>query len=124
MGKGAYFFVQIIWQFLFATMFWFVYLYNASISSAGDGDATTSLIMTVGGPGLYLLLTIVYMVFGSRKVSRWRGYLIIVVILFTLAMAVAGFYAASFSAPYLAGWFGMESFTAPTSIFSVFGISV
>lgn len=124
MGKGAYFFVQLIWQFLFATLFWFVYLYNASVSASGTGDATTSLLMTVGGPGLYLLLTIVYMVFGSKKVSRWKGYLVILVILFTLAMAVAGFYAATAAAPYLSEWFGMEGFTTPSSIFSVFGISI
>ena len=123
MGKGTYFFVQIIWQILYSTLFWFVYLYNASMNAAGNGDSTMSTIITFGGPGLYLLLTIIYIVFGAKKVARWKGFLAIVVVLLAVGMVVAGFYAASFASPYLGEWFGMEITTsAQPNIFSVFGV--
>ena len=123
MGKGTYFFCQLVWQFLYSTLFWFVFLYNAAVNAAGSGDSTMSLAITFGGPGLYLLLTIIYIVFGSKKVSRWKGFLVIFVIIFTLGMVVAGFYAANAVSPYLCDWFGMENFSvAQPNIFSIFGI--
>lgn len=108
MGKGAYFFIHAFWSVIYATLFWFMYMYNAT---SGSSDETLSLILNFGGPGLYLLITIIFIALGAKKVSGWKAWMVIFVFIISIAMAIAGFFLTSYVSVYLCEWFGIAPFT-------------
>lgn len=77
MSKRLYFIIQTIMSIVLATIIWWSFLKNASFGFYGNRDNFAGVILVVGA-AIYLLLTIIYMVIGYKKIMEWKAWIILV----------------------------------------------
>ena len=87
--KSVYFIFQVIWSSIVSSVVWYLALVNASFDFYGNSDNTLSGIFLVVGMGLYLILTVAYIILGYKKISNWRP--MVVILVSVLIAASAGF---------------------------------
>ena len=90
MKKGTYFTIQIIWSFILSTLVWYVSLKNAAFDFYGNSDNTLFGMFLFGGAAVYLVLTIIYMVLGYKKVKDWKVWMFLVSLLICGTCAFLG----------------------------------
>ena len=116
MSRRVYFIIQIFWSFIYSAIMWFAFMYNTTVNPVESGNNTLSYIILFGGPALYLVLTIIYIIIGTKKVDDWAGWMIAVSIVINIVMGFLGFFGATASSSFLVKWFGMEPFYGLESI--------
>ncbi|MBO4459933.1 MAG: hypothetical protein J5778_04665 [Clostridiales bacterium] len=94
MKKSSYFIIQIIWSFILSSAVWYLIIKNSSFDFYHNSDDTIAGIILIAGLAVYLILTVVYLVIGYRKVKGWRPWIIPVSVVLAAAMAFGGFFGA------------------------------
>ena len=61
----------------------------------GNSDDTLGGIILVTGGVLYLILTVVYIVIGFKKVRAWQWWMSVIAVLISLGMGFAGIFGAT-----------------------------
>ena len=92
MRKTVYFLIQLIWSVIAASLVWYFTLANVTFTS---NNAVAGIIF-VGGIFLYLILTVMYIMFGPKWVKDWGYWMIIVNIIIGALMGMVGLVAAIF----------------------------
>jgi hypothetical protein len=101
MRKSVYFIIQIIWSLILSTGIWYLSLKNASFDFFGNGDDSLMGIILVSGAVIYLILTLIQIGVGVKKVKGWRWWIILVSLLISGAMAFLGEVVAVFGSEFL-----------------------
>ena len=100
-NKTVYFIGQIVWSLIYASVFWYLVLKNASFDFYGNDDNALLDIIIVVGTIMYLVLTFIQIVIGAKKVKEWKMWVIIVSLLVAVAVGFAGIFAAAYGAEFL-----------------------
>ena len=90
MRKGAYFGIQALWSLVLSSIVWYCFLKNAHFDFYHNSDDTLAGIILVVGAAVYLVLTIVYMVLGHKKVKNWSAWMIAVSLVVSVAVGLLG----------------------------------
>ena len=90
MSKGAYFGIQALWSFIVSAVIWYFTLKNASFSFYGSSSDSFAGFIFVVGAAVYLLLTILYIILGRKKVKNWKAWMIPVSLLIGAAVGFLG----------------------------------
>ena len=100
MRRGTFFFIQAIVSLVITSLIWYMevgFLEVAMNDINAHGivvtDATKSPFLVFAGcVAVYLILTIVYIIIGARRVQDWRPSAIIVCILICIFMLIFGLF--------------------------------
>lgn len=100
MRRGTFFFIQAIVSLVITSLIWYMevgFLEVAMNDINAHGivvtEATKSPFLVFAGcVAVYLILTIVYIIIGARKVQDWRPSAIIVSILICIFMLIFGLF--------------------------------
>ena len=87
MRKSIYFIIQIIWSLVLSTAVWYLFLVYAF---SEHSDNTTAGVALFTGGVVYIILTLVQIIAGIRKVKEWRWWVILVSVLIAAAIAFIG----------------------------------
>ena len=90
MKKGTYFIIQFLWSFILSAVIWYFSLKNLSFDFYGNSDDSLFVIILLGGAALYLVLTILYMIIGYKKVKGWKAWMIFVSLLISACCGFLG----------------------------------
>ena len=101
MRKSVYFIIQIVWSLILSTGVWYLSLMNASFDFYGNGDGSLMGVILIIGAALYLILTIVQIVVGIKKIKDWRWWVIPVSLLIAGAVAFIGAFVAIYGSEFL-----------------------
>jgi hypothetical protein len=101
MRKSVYFIIQIVWSLILSTGVWYLSLMNASFDFYGNSDGSLMGVILVIGAALYLILTIVQIVVGIKKIKDWRWWVIPVSLLIAGAVAFIGAFVAIYGSEFL-----------------------
>ncbi len=101
MRKSVYFIIQIVWSLILSTGVWYLSLMNASFDFYGNSDGSLMGVILVIGAALYLILTIVQIVVGIKKIKDWRWWVIPVSLLIAGAVAFIGAVVAIYGSEFL-----------------------
>ena len=89
--KSVYFAVQVIGSAILSAIIWFL-IAKAAFAIYGSGDAWFFSVLLFGGIGIYIALTVAYIIFGYKKLSDWRPWAAIVSVLISLVVGFLGGY--------------------------------
>ena len=101
MRKSVYFIIQIVWSLILSTGVWYLSLMNASFYFYGNSDGSLMGVILVIGAALYLILTIVQIVVGIKRIKDWRWWAIPVSLLIAGAVAFIGAFVAIYGSEFL-----------------------
>lgn len=101
MKRSVYFIIQIVWSFILSTVVWYLTLANSRFDFYGNGDNTAPGVIIFVGAAVYVILTIVQIGVGVKKVKGWRWWVILISLLIAGAMAFLGLYAAVYGSEFL-----------------------
>ena len=87
--KSVYFGVQIIWSAILSAILWFLTAKTAFVIT-DKNDAWLLSVIIFAGLGIYLALTVAYIILGYRKISNWRPWVIIVSVFIAVAVGFLG----------------------------------
>ena len=100
MRRGTFFFIQAIVSLVITSLIW--YMEVSFLEVAMNDINTHGIVVTeatkspflvfAGSVAVYLILTVVYIIIGARKVQDWRPSAIIVCILICIFMLVLGLF--------------------------------
>lgn len=90
MSKGAYFGIQALWSFVVSAVIWYFTLKNASFDFYGNSSDDLAGLIFVIGAAVYLLLTILYIILGYKKVKNRKAWMIPVSLLIGAAVGFLG----------------------------------
>ena len=107
MSRRAYYIIQLLWSFIYSTILWFAFMYTTTVNPVEEGNNTLAYIFLFGGPVLYLVLTIIYIIIGAKKIDDWTIFVLIISIVINIAMGILGFFGAVFLSVFLVRNFGM-----------------
>ena len=96
MKKATYFIIQFIWSFFAASLIWYIWLKNAPFDFYHNNAETETLegIILFVGLIIYLILTILYMLYGYKKVENRKAWMILVSVLICAGCGFLGTFAA------------------------------
>jgi len=101
MRKSVYFIIQIVWSLILSTGVWYLSLMNASFDFYGNSNDSLMGVFLIIGAALYLILTIVQIVVGIKKIKDWRWWVILVSLLIAVAVAFIGAFVAIYGSEFL-----------------------
>lgn len=101
MRKSVYFIIQIVWSLILSTGVWYLSLMNASFDFYGNSNDSLMGVILIIGAALYLILTIVQIVVGIKKIKDWRWWVIPVSLLIAGAVAFIGAFVAIYGSEFL-----------------------
>ena len=101
MKKSSYFIIQIVWSIIFSTLIWFFTLKNVSFDFYHNSDNSLAGMIIFYGAIIYLILTIVQIVIGVKKVKNWRWWVILVSLVIAAACAFLGMYVMVYGTEFL-----------------------
>lgn len=107
MKKTSYFIIQILWSLILSTVIWYLGLKNASFDFYGNSDNTLAGMIMFFGAVIYIVLTLVQIVVGIKKVKNWRWWFILVSLVIAGAMAFLGIYVVAYGTEFLNKSFGL-----------------
>ena len=92
MNKWPYFIIQFILSTIVTSLVWYLFVVTSNHMVAGDTVDFTPLILFLGGILVHVILTVIYILFGWRKVDEWRWWCILIsaainIITFFIGMA-------------------------------------
>ena len=77
MNKWAYFIIQFVVSTIITSLVWYLFVITTNNMVEGAVDFTP-LYLFLGGILLHLILTVIYILFGWRKVDEWRWWCILI----------------------------------------------
>ena len=83
--KSVYFTVQVIGSAILSAIIWFM-IAKVAFAIYVSGDAWFFSVILFGGIGIYIALTVAYIIFGYKKLSDWRPWAAIVSVLISLVV--------------------------------------
>ena len=101
MKKSVYFIIQIIWSLILSSVIWYLLLKNAGFDFYGNSGSSVTGVIIVIGFALYMVLTIVQIVIGARKVKNWHWWIIPVSLAVGAATAFLGLFVTVYSTEFL-----------------------
>ena len=101
MNKSVYFIIQIVWSLILSTVIWYLTLKNVSFDFYGNSDDSLAGLIIVFGAVIYLILTLVQIGVGIKKVKEWRWWFILVSLLIAGAVAFLGLFVAVYGSEFL-----------------------
>ena len=101
MGKTGYYVVQVLWSFVLSSAVWYLALVNMSFDFYGNSDDTLGVIILLGGGALYLVLTVVQIVFGFKKVKNWHWWDALISFVVSAAVAFVGMFGAVYGSEFI-----------------------
>ena len=101
MKKSVYFIIQTVWSLVLSTIIWYLTLVNSSFDFYGNSDGSLMGVILVIGAALYLILTIVQIVVGIKKIKDWRWWVIPVSLLIAGTVAFIGAFVAIYGSEFL-----------------------
>ena len=101
MRKSVYFIIQIVWSLILSTGVWYLSLMNASFDFYGNSNDSLMGVILIIGATLYLILTIVQIVVGIKRIKDWRWWVILVSLLIAVAVAFIGAFVAIYGSEFL-----------------------
>lgn len=107
MKKSSYFIIQILWSLILSTVIWYLGLKNASFDFYGNSDNTLAGMIMFFGAVIYIVLTLVQIVVGIKKVKNWHWWFILVSLVIAGAMAFLGIYVVAYGTEFLNKSFGL-----------------
>ena len=96
MKKGVYFGIQIVWSFILSFVIWFLLLMGMSSTANGKGSADLAGMLILAGVAIYLVVTVIYIVIGHKKVKDWKVWMIFVSILISAGAGFLGMTGSAF----------------------------
>ena len=90
MKKSVYFIIQIIWSLILSSVVLYFTLINTKFDFYHNSDDSLSGMILCIGAIVYLILTIVQIIVGVKKVKEWRWWVILVSLLISAAAAFGG----------------------------------
>lgn len=90
MKKSVYFIIQIVWSIILSTVIIYLFLKNTSFDFYGNSDDTIAGMILFFGAVIYLILTIVQIIVGIKKVKEWHWWVILISLLIAGAMVFLG----------------------------------
>ena len=78
MSKGAYFGIQALWSFVVSSVIWFIFFKNMTIDFYHNTSGELEGFILFVGILIYLILTILYIILGYKKVKNWKAWMILV----------------------------------------------
>lgn len=90
MKKSLYFFIQVLWSIIYSTVIWYFSIKNASFDFYHNSDDSLAGMIIFYGAIIYLILTIVQIIIGAKKVKNWRWWIILVSLVIAAACAFLG----------------------------------
>ena len=101
MKKSVYFIIQIIWSLIVSTVTWYLGLKNASFDFYHNSDNTLAGMIIFYGAIAYLILTLVQIGIGVKKVKNWRWWVILISLFIAGACAFLGMYVMAYGTEFL-----------------------
>ena len=101
MKKTSYFIIRILWSLILSTVIWYLGLKNASFDFYGNSDDTIMVVILVAGAVIYLILTIVQIIVGVKKVKEWRWWVCLISLAIAGAIAFIGVFVAAYGSELL-----------------------
>ena len=101
MRKSIYFIIQIVWSLLFSVVIWYLALKNANFDFYGNSDDTIMVVILVAGAVIYLILTIVQIIVGVKKVKEWRWWVCLISLAIAGVTAFIGVFVAAYGSELL-----------------------
>lgn len=101
MKKSVYFIIQIIWSLIVSTVTWYLGLKNASFDFYHNSDNTLAGMIMFWGAVIYLILTLVQIGIGVKKVKNWRWWVILISLFIAGACAFLGMYVMAYGTEFL-----------------------
>lgn len=107
MKKSVYFIIQILWSIVLSTVVWYVGLKNASFDFYHNSDNTFAGMVMFVGAVIYLVLTLVQIGVGVKKVKNWRWWVILISLVIAGLMAFLGAFVVIYGTEFLNNTFGL-----------------
>lgn len=101
MKKSVYFIIQILWSLVVSTVIWYLGLKNASFDFYHNSDNTLAGMIMFWGAVIYLILTLVQIGIGVKKVKNWRWWVILISLFISGACAFLGMYVMAYGTEFL-----------------------
>ena len=101
MKKSVYFIIQTVWSLVLSTIIWYLTLVNSSFDFYGNSDDSIAGMIFVIGAVIYLILTIVQIGFGIKKVEGWRWWFMLISLLISAVVGFLGSFVAIWGSEYL-----------------------
>ena len=101
MRKSIYFIIQIVWSLFFSVVIWYLALKNAKFDFYGNSDDTIMVVILVAGAVIYLILTIVQIIVGVKKVKEWRWWVCLISLVIAGATAFIGLFLTAYGSELL-----------------------
>ena len=103
MRKGPYFVIQAVLSLFITTMIWYMHINFLDVALNDEVLTTTTfspfIVLLIGG-AFYLVLTIVYIIIGAKRMDDWRPWMIAINIAIHIVMFGLGFFAAAMFAAF------------------------
>ncbi|MCR5328078.1 MAG: hypothetical protein K6E12_04360 [Saccharofermentans sp.] len=107
MSRRAYYIIQALWSIIYSSILWFAFMFTTTVNPVEEGNNTLAFIFLFGGPVLYLVLTIVYIIIGVKKIEDWSFFVLIISIVINIVMGILGFFGAVMLSVFLTRDFGV-----------------
>lgn len=101
MKKSTYFIIQVIWSVVLSSAVWYLTLINTHFDFYHNSDDTLAGMIIFFGSVVYVILTVVQIIFGVKKVKKWRWWVIPVSLLIAAAAAFGGLYVVVYGTEFL-----------------------
>lgn len=101
MKKSVYFIIQVIWSLILSTAVWYLTLINTKFDFYHNSDDSLAGMIFVIGSAIYIVLTIVQIIVGVKKVKEWRWWVILVSVLIAAATAFGGLFVSVYGSEFL-----------------------
>ena len=97
MSKGVYFFFQMFWSIIVASVVWYFYPASGAFDFSLKSDFKEAGLYFVGGAVLYLIFTIVHMILGRETIRNWSKAIAVITIIIAVIMFVLGKFTEQFA---------------------------
>ena len=101
MKKPAYFIIQIIWSLILSSAIWYLTLKNTKFDFYHNSDNSLAGMFFCIGSAIYIILTIVQIAVGVKKVKEWRWWVILISLLIAAATAFGGLFVVVYGSEFL-----------------------
>lgn len=100
MRKGPYLIFQAIISFIISSLIWymcfnFLGVATNNLESINSTTLSPFIVLLIGGV-FYMILTVVYIIIGVRRLDDWRPWILVINIVIHIVMFFLGFLGASY----------------------------
>ena len=101
MSKFVYFFFQIFWSAIVASVVWFFFPKSGTFAFDLTGDYREAGLFFLGGVLLYLIFKIVQIILGRETIRNWSKGIAVATIIVAVIVFVGGKFGAQYGTAFL-----------------------